>query len=120
MAKEPKVTPRPSPSSFEDVRVNDSDESLDSPPIQHEYSTVSRHKNNADRNPQQHNFNQEMLFDSMIDDDQIDNNRAMKKTNRLSQKSESNDVFLLLDADEHLTVCHCYSIIVIHHILFLG
>jgi hypothetical protein len=125
MIKERPEILKQSPSSFVDVRVNDSDDSLDSPPIQYEYSpqsktsnsTVSHHKNNVHHIPEQDNINQEMLLDSMIEDahdDQIDNNRAMRKPNRLSHKfqsnTESNDVFLLLDGDEHLTVCYFYSL----------
>ena len=130
MLKERIATPKQSGSSFEDVKVNDSDESLDSPPIRKEYfaqsktsnSTVSRQSNPI---PKQHNFNQQLLSDSMIDDeDQIDNNRAIKKTNRLSQKfqsnNESNDVFLLLNANEQLTVSSFLSLLLISLIRFSG
>jgi hypothetical protein len=133
MLKERIATPKQSGSSFEDVKVNDSDESLDSPPIRKEYftqsktsnSTVSRQSNPI---PKQHNFNQQLLLDSMIDneddEDQIDNNRAIKKTNRLSQKfpsnNESNDVFLLLNANEQLTVSSFLSLLLISLIRFSG
>jgi hypothetical protein len=52
-----------------------------------------------------------MLLESMIDnvdEDHTDNNRSINKNHRLSHKSQSdtdsNGVFLLLDANEHLTV----------------
>jgi hypothetical protein len=119
MLKERLVTPKQSGSSFEDIKVDDSDENYNSSPMRKEYSTqskisnstVSHHNNNSNYIPKQHNFNQQMLIESMldnVDEDQTNNNRATKKTNRLSQKlqsnNDSNNVFLLLDAHEHLTV----------------
>lgn len=116
------TTPKQSGSSFEDVKVDDSDESYNSPPIRKEHSiqlktsnSTASHYNNKNSNhiPKQHNFNQQMLIESMRDDgdqeeDQLDNNRASRTSNRLSQKlqsnNDSNDVLLLLDAHEHLTV----------------
>ena len=64
-----------------------------------------------------------MLLESMLDnadDDQIDNNnRAIKTNHHLSNKApsntDSNGVFLLLNANEHLTVSqHYHYIIQIH------
>jgi hypothetical protein len=121
MLKERISTPKQLGFSFEDVKVDDSDEIYNSPPRRKEYSTqlktsnstISDHNNNNSSNhiPKQHSFNQQMLLESLLDnddEDQIDNNRAIKKTNRLSQKfqsnNDSNDAFLLLDAHEHLTV----------------
>jgi hypothetical protein len=111
--------PKQSGSSFEDVKVDDSDDNYNSPPMNKQHltkpkisnSSVSRHSNNANQIPKQHNFDGQMLLESMldnVDNDQVDNNRATKNTNRLSHKSQSNNasngVFLLLDANEHLTV----------------
>jgi hypothetical protein len=119
MLQERIATPKQSEFSFEDVRVDDSDENYNSPPIRKDYSTqsktfnstVSHHHNNSNHIPKQHNFNQQMLLESMLDnedEDHIDNNHAIKKPTRSSQKfqsnNDSNDVFLLLDANEHLTV----------------
>jgi len=120
MLKERISTPKQLGFSFEDVKVDDSDEIYNSPPRRKEYSTqlktsnstISDHNNNSSNHiPKQHSFNQQMLLESLLDnddEDQIDNNRAIKKTNRLSQKfqsnNDSNDAFLLLDAHEHLTV----------------
>ncbi|CAF1363747.1 unnamed protein product, partial [Adineta steineri] len=112
-------TPKQSGSSFEDVKVDSSDDNTYSPPIRKEQSTKTKnshsstnhHNNNLNQVPTQHSLNQQMLLDSMIDnddEDQIDNKRTTKKTHRQSQKlqsnADSNGVFLLLDANEHLTV----------------
>ncbi|CAF0821645.1 unnamed protein product [Adineta steineri] len=112
-------TPKQSGSSFEDVKVDSSDDNTYSPPIRKEqstktkisHSTTNHHNNNLNQVPTQHSLNQQMLLDSMIDnddEDQIDNKRTTKKTHRQSQKlqpnADSNGVFLLLDANEHLTV----------------
>ena len=117
----PATTIKQSASSFEDVKVDDSDDSFNSSPIKKQHSTksklpnssISRQNNNANYIPKQHNFDGQMLLESMLDnedEDQIDSNRAIKNTNRLSQKSQSNNgsngVFLLLDANEHLTVSY--------------
>ncbi|CAF4303403.1 unnamed protein product, partial [Adineta steineri] len=75
------------------------------------HSSTNHHNNNLNQVPTQHSLNQQMLLDSMIDnddEDQIDNKRTTKKNHRQSQKlqpnADSNGVFLLLDANEHLTV----------------
>jgi len=119
MLKERITTPKQSGSSFEDVKVDDSDEIYHSLPMKKENPTqsktsnsaVSHHNKNSNYIPEQHNFNQQMLLESMLDnehEDQTDNNYANRKPNRLSQKlqsnNDSNDVFLLLDGHEHLTV----------------
>ncbi|UJR09856.1 hypothetical protein I4U23_014078 [Adineta vaga] len=93
-------TMKPSATSFEDVQVDDSDDNHTSPPNRKQYSNQT---------PKRHNFNQEMLLESMLDEeknDQPDNHLSSKTTNRLSHQSASdaNRGFLLLDANEHLTV----------------
>ena len=86
-------------SSFEDVKVDDSDDACNSPP-----------QRNGNHVPTQHNLNQQMLLESMIDDsvdeDRTDRRRPTKHTQRppLKHQPESRGVFLLLDANEHLTV----------------
>ncbi|CAF0874456.1 unnamed protein product [Adineta ricciae] len=88
---------KPSASSFEDVQVDDTDETLISPP---------NRKQHANHIPKRHNFNQEMLLESMIDDrenDQVDTHHLPSKSVQQSN-SESTRGFLLLDANEHLTV----------------
>jgi hypothetical protein len=66
--------------------------------------------------PKQHNFDEQMLRESMLDhrdEDQTDNKHAPKNNNRLSHKNhsttDSNGVLLLLDANEHLTVSFVYN-----------
>ncbi|CAF4755670.1 unnamed protein product, partial [Rotaria sp. Silwood1] len=103
----------PSSSSFEDVKVDDSDENYNSPPIRKEYGTKSK-ISNSNPIPKQHNLDEQMLLESMLDndsDDQRNNHHAMRNNtnnNRLPHKSpintDSNGVFLLLNAQEHLTV----------------
>ncbi len=67
-----------------------------------------------------------MLLESMIDnldEDHTDNNRTINKNHRLSHKSQSdadsNGVFLLLDANEHLTVTQ-YFLSSFYSILFFS
>jgi len=114
--KSPIRSPQQFGSSFEDVRINDIDQNYNSPPVRKEHSTKSKisnshHNNKSYHLPKQHNLDQQMLLESMIDnldEDQTDNNRTINKNHRLSHKSQSdtdsNGVFLLLDANEHLTV----------------
>lgn len=126
-SKERTAMPQHSPFDFEDVNVNDSDESQDSPPIQYIHSPPGKSSNSKvpqhNKNNHHHNrnlkpdhFDQRMLHDSMIegDDDEtdspIDKYPIMKQSHRplshrLSLNNESSDVFLLLDGVEHLTVC---------------
>ncbi|CAF3548356.1 unnamed protein product, partial [Rotaria socialis] len=111
--------PIQSPCSFEDVQVDDSDENYNSPPQRKENSIKSKSSNstsspytsNSNHIPKQHNLNEQMLLESMLDneaDDQNNNHQTTRNHNRLSHKSsantDSNGVFLLLNASEHLTV----------------
>jgi hypothetical protein len=130
------TTTKQSGSSFEDVKVDDSDDSFNSSPIKKQQSnksklpnsSIARHNNNASYIPKQHNFDGQMLLESMldnVDEDQRDNNRAIKNNNRLSHKSQSNNgsngVFLLLDANEHLTVSKFIQLIsILINLLLLG
>ncbi|CAF1075055.1 unnamed protein product [Adineta steineri] len=98
---------KPSASSFEDVRVDDSDENCTTPPSRKEHSKKSTtRQNNTKSNhvPKRHNFNQQMLLESMLDDGE--NDQSDKINNRLLQQNhtDSNRGFLLLDANEHLTI----------------
>lgn len=137
MHRERTATTKQAGPKFEDVNVNDSDESVGSPPIQYVHSPpsktsssrLSRHNNNLNHIPTPDNLDQQMLFDSMRegDDDeadQIDNNDAPKNIHRLSHRprssAEPGDVFLLLDAKEHLTVGRSVSFNAIYLCPFLG
>ena len=120
--------------AFEDVNFNDNDDSQDSPPVQYVHSPPSKsshpkvvhRNNNSNRNLKPDHCDQQMLLHSMMegvddddddddnDDDQVNNNVPMRKSNRSSShrsssNNESSDVFLLLDANEHLTVCQSFS-----------
>ncbi|CAF2386562.1 unnamed protein product [Rotaria sp. Silwood2] len=106
--------PSPSPSSFEDIKVDDSDETYSSPPIRKEYGMKSK-ISNSNPIPKQHNFDEQMLLESMLDNDSDDqkNNHHVNRTNNNNRNShkpstntDSNGVFLLLNAQEHLTVNH--------------
>ena len=81
--------------------------------------------------PQQHNLDQQMLLDSMVDygdEDQTDNHHTTKNSHRPTQlhtKTASQGVFLLLDANERLTVRTLHSLSLIHTffsllLLYLG
>ncbi|CAF1118512.1 unnamed protein product [Rotaria magnacalcarata] len=111
--------PIQSPCSFEDIQVDDSDENYNSPPKRKENSIKSKTSNstsspytsNSNHIPKQHNLNEQMLLESMLDneaDDRNNNHQTNRNHNRLSHKSsantDSNGVFLLLNASEHLTV----------------
>lgn len=124
------VVPQHSPLDFEDVNVNDSDDSQDSPPNRYVHSPPGKSSDSKvpphNKNNHHHNRNlkpdyldQKMLMDSMMenDDDDDDNDHGgpvdnlpnIKKSHRpLSHRnslnSEPNDVLHLLDAAEHLTV----------------
>ncbi len=104
---------KPSASSFEDVQVDDSDENYTSPSDRKEHSmkSISDQNNKSNHVPKRHNFNEQMLLESMLDDsenDQRDSHLSIKNNNRLQQQNQSNidsnRGFLLLDANEHLTV----------------
>ena len=87
--------PKPSASSFEDVQVDDNDENYQ--------QSINRDNNKSNQIPKRHNFNEQMLLESMLDDG--DHDRTTKNTNRLPQQNiDSNKGFLLLDNNEHLTV----------------
>ena len=118
-SKEGSANSKQSLSSFEDVKVDDSDENYNSPPVRKEHMLKSKFSNsiNSSQNknssyiPRQHNLDEQMLLDSMIDNDIDDhgtNRQTIQNNNRLPHKSssasDSNGVFLLLDANEHLTV----------------
>lgn len=105
--------------AFEDVSVNDSDESQDSPPLQYIHSPPSksshRNNNNLHRNLKPDHFDQKLLAESMMeddddnDDDQINSNVPTRRiqrssSHRSSLNGESSDVLFLLDANENLTV----------------
>ncbi len=91
---------KPSASSFEDVHVDDSDENFISPTNE---KAVHRQQNKSNLTPKRHNFNEQMLLESMLDDG--DQDQMMKNKNRISQQNiDSNKGFLLLDNNEHLTV----------------
>lgn len=106
------VPPKASLSSFEDVIVDNTDEDTHSSSTKKENKTksklsnssFSRHDKNSNYTPQQHNFDEQMLLDSMIDET-VEDEKANHQTNhRRSNHSNSNDVFLLLNAKENLTV----------------
>jgi hypothetical protein len=78
-----KVNPKPSASSFEDIQVDDTDESRNKP-------------------PKRHNFNAQMLLESMLDDG--DHSQTISHVQNRLQNVESDKGFLLLDNNEHLTV----------------
>ena len=123
-SKERTTMPQQSPFDFEDVNVNDSDESQDSPPNQYIHSPPgkssnskvpqhTKNNNHHNRNLKPDHLDHQLLIDSMIDDDDddddntdgpTDNHPIMRKSHRSSLNNESSDVFLLLDAAEHLTV----------------
>lgn len=69
---------------------------------------MSASKNSSHQMPKQHNFDVQMLLDSMIDDGGTDQNHPLKplsrSTKKISSADESSPVFLLLDANERLTV----------------
>jgi zinc finger FYVE domain-containing protein 1 len=95
------INTKPSPSSFEDIQVDDSDES---PSNKKSINHIQNIKTN--HTPKRHNFNEQMLLESMLDDG--DHDQIMKTTNRLPQQTQSNinsnKGFLLLDNNEHLTI----------------
>ncbi|CAM4913980.1 unnamed protein product [Rotaria socialis] len=92
---------QPAASSFEDVQVDDDNESKTSPSNRQ----VRAMKSIAV--PERHSFNQQMLLESMLEDSEHDQH-TIKTNNRLLQQNQSNidlrKEFLLFDADEHLTV----------------
>ena len=101
--------PKPFSSSFETVQVDDSDDLLDSPSPRNDYSKPrSRSTSNRNQMPQQLNFDQNMLLASMLDEGNEENDAPNNFHHRSSSKyatvPDSNGVFLLLDANEHLTV----------------
>jgi hypothetical protein len=108
---------RHSESSFEEVRVDGSDESFDYPPTPIRNSkkksnvhepTMSSSKNYSNQMPKQDTFDGQMLLDSMMDDGSSDQTHPLRPVPRsiktTSSTDDSNPVFLLLDANERLTV----------------
>ena len=118
--KERPQTARHSESSFEEVRVDGSDDSFNSSPVPSQNSkkktavpesTASASRTSSNHHPKQHNFDGQMLLDSMMDDSSsttTERKRPLKPeprpTTKNSSSADSNGVFLLLDADERLTV----------------
>ena len=100
---------KPSASSFEDVQVDDSDDNHTSPPNRKQKSAKSVAY--SSHVPKQHNFDQQMLLESMLDDgenDHLDSHSSRKNLSRLAQQNQANEDsnggFVLLDANEQLTV----------------
>ncbi|CAF4841453.1 unnamed protein product, partial [Rotaria sp. Silwood2] len=99
----------PSAYSFEDVQVDDNNQSSLNQK-QNSIELITHQMNKSNSIPKQHNFNQQMLLESMIDaneNDQQDNHHTVKTDNSLSQQDQSNNdpqkEFLLFDANENLT-----------------
>lgn len=81
-----------SSSSFENVQVDENN------------SPTSNTKPNKQNSlPEQHNFNQQMLLESMIEDNEND-----QRNINLPQNAQLRKEFLLIDANEHLTVRKIY------------
>ncbi|CAF3583935.1 unnamed protein product, partial [Rotaria sp. Silwood2] len=104
----------PSAYSFEDVQVDDNNQSSLNQK-QNSIELITHQMNKSNSIPKQHNFNQQMLLESMIDaneNDQQDNHHTVKTDNSLSQQDQSNNdpqkEFLLFDANENLTVSFIY------------
>ncbi|CAF3018527.1 unnamed protein product, partial [Rotaria sp. Silwood2] len=100
----------PSAYSFEDVQVDDNNQSSLNQK-QNSIELITHQMNKPNSIPKQHNFNQQMLLESMIDaneNDQQDNHHTVKTDNTLSQQDQSNNdsqkEFLLFDANENLTI----------------
>ena len=85
------VKSKPSVSSFEDVQVDDHDE--------------SPQKKSHHHAPKRHNFNEQMLLESMLDDGS-EHHRSEQVNSNLSPPERE---FLLLDNTERLTVS-CFSL----------
>ncbi|CAF1114250.1 unnamed protein product, partial [Rotaria sordida] len=98
----------PSAYSFEDIQIDNNDENNISLLNRKEHSiqSVTYQMNKSNSMPKQHNFNQQMLLESMIDDNE--NDHTIKSDNCLSQQnqsdSDSQKEFLLFDTNEHLTI----------------
>lgn len=121
-SKEPALIPAvQSPCSFEDIQVDDSDENFQSFPPKKEpliksNCSTSPYTNNRNLIPKQHNLDEQMLLESMLeteDNEHNNNHQTNRNHNRLSHKSsvnaESDGVFLLLNANEHLTVSDIFQ-----------
>lgn len=110
-----------SASSFETVLVDDNNDLFSSPSPRNDYTkNKTRSPPNRNQVPKQHNFDQNLLLESMIDEGNEENNAPNDFNHRSSSKyatvPDSNGVFLLLDANEHLTVSHCSRLNVsVHH-----
>ena len=78
---------KPSASSFEDIQVDE--------------HYISSTKKKSHQTPKRHNFNEQMLLESMLDDGT--NTHIFNPDLRISQ-SHAHKGFLLLDNNEHLTV----------------
>jgi hypothetical protein len=60
--------------------------------------------------PKQHNLDQKMLLESMMDDEDNDQNDSVNQNHRLSRKTGSmpdrHGPLLILDGEEHLAVSY--------------
>lgn len=85
------VKTKPSASSFEDVHVDDHDES-------------PQKKSHHHHTPKRHNFNQEMLLESMLDDG--NDHHHHQESQEVNTNLPVEQGFLLLDKNERLTVSY--------------
>ena len=110
-------------SSFNNVKVDHTNQYYNSSPIQKQNSRklkvlTSPHNNNSNRISKQDESVEKMLRESRLDVENEnlvhDNYSTIQTDHYLSHHpqpdSDSNSAFLLIDANEHLTVGHLFSI----------
>ena len=103
-------TPKQFGSSFEDVKVDDSDENPNSPPTRKEQSvkskalnsTASQHSNNSNYVPKQHNLDQQMRLESMIEHEDEDQTDA---TDSISMQTDDSNARYLIQLKHEMKAC---------------